>query len=215
MDDETAARLKEYDALRAEILQIMSRQGVRGTVAWPVVMGLLAAAATSHTPELAPLAVIVSASSWIDHIQLSRAIVRIGVYLRYAVEPRVPGLAWESFNGSRLTAIYRRASPIERFDVAVRSSYGLLTTVAAFGALAVLTANWPLAAPRALVVLVFALAASGVAIVAFRMAAAHADQRHNEERLIEPLVRKYFDSAADQALPRVKSTLEPDPRQSS
>ena len=138
-----SVRLEEFRALRAEIVATMTRQGQHMNLAWTGAIALITVGSLAKIPEVASLSVLFIAASWHDYLRLSAAMVRLGAYIEICIEPKVPGLFWESTVHKIHTENAVKNSWIYRFWIACTSSYGAFGIIALGVSLGLLFTNFP------------------------------------------------------------------------
>lgn len=98
------AMLEEYRQLKAEILKIFDRRSALFNVAATISSALLAAGIAAKRPEITALSSLISSAIWIDDNKSIDNMDRIGAYIRVAIEPAFPGLAWEKAHQKAMQA---------------------------------------------------------------------------------------------------------------
>jgi len=90
--------LAEFTALRDEIRLMFERRTQQQSIGWTALALLIGASATTSLPELALLAAIFSQVMALDDMRNFHLMIRCGTYIRMFIEPKLPGLRWETIN---------------------------------------------------------------------------------------------------------------------
>lgn len=92
------AMLDEYKALRAEAMVTYNRRAAVQNVGTALFAGLQAAAFMRGVPELSIGATMLILAFYHDDIRWVEAGAKIGAYIRNIIEPKIPGLQWETIS---------------------------------------------------------------------------------------------------------------------
>jgi len=123
-----SASIEEYKTLRSEILAQMNRRSARLTVVWAGISALLAAGIVAQIPELGCVALLLVCTGWMDENRWFRNVIRIGTYISFVLEPRIPGLRWETIQ-NKIDQINANKQPLKRFTSILFSTYGMFVIV--------------------------------------------------------------------------------------
>jgi len=89
--------IAEYNQLRAEIRMYLENSSRSLQIA--VVLAAAAMTVGKDYRILPLVSAAIAAYLWYDQIRHFRAVQRVGSYLEVCVEPKVPGLNWETYGG--------------------------------------------------------------------------------------------------------------------
>ena len=123
-----SASIEEYKTLRSEILAQMNRRSVRLTVVWASISALLAAGLVAQIPELGGVALLLVCTGWMDENRWFTNVIRIGTYISIILEPRIPGLRWETIQ-NQIDQSKAKKQPIKRLLSLLFSTYGMFVIV--------------------------------------------------------------------------------------
>jgi hypothetical protein len=141
MEKEEAA-LKEYEALRNEILAYISREDKRLGLIWAGIGVLFGAAIYSKLSELSFLSFFLCLLGWWSNLGIRAAIRRIASYIEVCLEKKIIGLNWETVLHS-VDDTYERAEwPIyKKLIDSIFSFYGLSSLICAIGVIVMTLAD--------------------------------------------------------------------------
>lgn len=127
-DDENA--LKEYEALRNEILALFARQNTRLSLVWAGIGVIIGASVYSKLSELSFIAFFLALLGWWDHLSIDASVRKIGSYIHVCLEPRLPGLNWERITRT-VDGTYARPewSNWRKLSDSLLSPYGLTALI--------------------------------------------------------------------------------------
>jgi len=123
-----SASIEEYKTLRAEILAQMDRRSTRLTVVWASISALLAAGLVAQIPELGCVALLLVCTGWMDENRWFSNVIRIGTYISVILEPRIPGLRWETIQ-NQIDQSKAKKRPVKRLFSLALSTYGMFVIV--------------------------------------------------------------------------------------
>lgn len=145
--------LREYQALREELLSWMERRNRRLDITWAGLAALVGVAFVTGTAELAAVALLLVASGWRDDARFLRNIISIGSYIRSYIESDLAGIRWET----TLAKIHGDFTPCftRRLKIAALSSYGIFGVVCTITFLVIFSTSAPSVARGSAQVLIF------------------------------------------------------------
>ncbi|HUX30623.1 MAG TPA: hypothetical protein VMV78_08350 [Thiobacillus sp.] len=124
------AALREFEALRNEILSYLARQNTRLSLIWAGIGVLIGAAVYSGISELGFVAAYLALLGWWERLDIGSAIRKIGSYIEVCLEPTIQGLNWEH-TVRRADGTYERPNwPwYRRLVDSFLSTYGFTTAI--------------------------------------------------------------------------------------
>jgi hypothetical protein len=182
-DASEAQLLKEYEALRAEILLLYSRRSQRLTISWAGISAIIVAAAITKLPELALISTILASSGWIDDVHNYKGMIRLGSFIKYHIEDNMPGIRWQSMKHD-IVFYHSTPSIFKRFLRAFTSNYGLTSLISVLAAIFLFVCFYPSTSFRITACLVIMMISAVLLIYAYVLAIRSGSYRSEYNRKI-------------------------------
>jgi len=115
-NNDVRSLIEEYKELRSEIRMYLDRRTKNVQFSFVFTVAVAGLYDRINNPYFYLAACIVIAFIWFDQIRQLRAVVRVATFLELYVEPKVPGLKWETYSAHHPITMRkgRKTSFVER-----------------------------------------------------------------------------------------------------